>query len=178
MPKLTQERLKKLLHYDPETGVFIRKKTLSANAIKGGIAGSSHNCGYLQLQIDGKKYLIHRLIWLYIYGYFPETNIDHINRRRSDNRIKNLREVSQSCNCRNSNIKSNNKTGITGTCWASGSKKWMAHIKINYNLINLGYFKEFKDAVLARWEAEKKYNFPNCNTVSTAYLYLQEHKYD
>jgi len=172
--KLTQERLKEVLSYDPETGVFVRKITANNNkAKKGDLAGHLNKIGYLEMKVDGKRYYAHRLAWLYVNGYFPELNIDHINRKRNDNRIKNLREASQQCNVRNAKMKSSNKSGITGVCWYKPSKKWKAQITSG-TTINLGHFKDFNDAVKARWCAEKKYNYPNCCTTSSSYNYLKE----
>jgi len=92
MSKLTQERLKEVLDYDPETGEFYRKEVKQwwkfGDKVKYNI-----NDGYKKINVDSKLYLAHRLAWLYIHGYFPEYGIDHINRIRGDNRILNLREV-------------------------------------------------------------------------------------
>ena len=83
--QLTQERLKELLHYDPETGYFTWKISPN-NAVKvGSVAGTSMN-NYIRIIIDHKAYLAHRLAFLYMEGYFPEHEVDHINRIRDDNR--------------------------------------------------------------------------------------------
>ncbi len=170
---LTQERLKELLKYDPETGVFVWR--ISRSRMKaGGVAGHVGVLGYRRILIDGKLYLSHRLAWFYVYGYFTENEIDHINRVRDDNRIGNLREVSRSCNAINSGIRMNNTSGVTGVCYAKECGKYRSSITIAQKKIHIGYYTSFDDAVKARWDAEVKYNWPTCNTTSSAYLYLKE----
>ena len=168
---LTQKRLKEALIYNGDTGIFTNR-IRRIMSIEGTVVGSNTNNGYIAIHFDGKRYLAHRLAWLYIYGYFPENNIDHINRNKKDNRISNLREVSQQCNIRNSKLRKTNKSGVTGVCWYKNAGKWLAHIKINNKAVHLGRFDDKKDAVRARWDAEKKYKFPNCCTTSTAFNYL------
>ena len=89
--KLTAERLRERLHYDAETGVFTRRVG-SSNARSGDVAGSVHSTGYVRIGIDGWKYTAHHLAWLYVHGVWPSDQIEHISRKRSDNRIANLRE--------------------------------------------------------------------------------------
>lgn len=97
---LTHERLRELLNYDPETGIFTRSVG-RANQVAGAPAGRLAHHGYLFVTIDYKKYLAHRLAWYFIYGEWPTNNIDHINGVRGDNRISNLRDVSQAFNVQN-----------------------------------------------------------------------------
>jgi hypothetical protein len=89
--KLTAEQLREQLHYDAETGVFTRRVG-SSNARAGDMAGSIHSTGYVRIGIDGGKYTAHHLVWLYVHCVWPSDQIEHINRKRSDNRIANLRE--------------------------------------------------------------------------------------
>lgn len=173
--KLTQDRLKELLDYDPETGVFIWKIDLIKQKTKEKIAGCLHkNSGYHHITINGHKHKAHRLAFLYMEGYFPENQIDHIDRNRSNNRWDNLREVSRTCNARNSNIPKNNKSGVVGVCWHKLNNKWISSIMVFGRTVHLGYFDNIIEAAKARWEAELKYGFPNCNTTSSAYNYLKE----
>lgn len=86
---ITQQRLKELFEYTPDTGLFIRKIRVG-NQIAGNIAGSLKKDGYVYIKIDSKPYKAHRLAFLYMEGYMPE-EVDHINRDCSDNRWCNLR---------------------------------------------------------------------------------------
>ena len=173
--KLTQERLKELLDYDPENGVFIRKISTNNNIKIGSISGSIDKQGYLIIWADGKRYKAHRLAFLWMEGYLPENQVDHIDRNKINNRWSNLREVSQTCNMRNRAVLKNNKYKITGISFHKKLNKIRADIRISRKLIYLGIFDNLLDAVKARWEAEVKYNFPNCNTTSSSYMYLKEH---
>lgn len=178
MKKLTQERLKELLHYDPKTGAFVwRHRILSQGRISrlsGKVAGSVNKAtGYRQIGIDGKRYYASRLAWLYMEGYSPEREVDHRDRIRHNDKWKNLRHVSHQCNLRNCKLSKNNKTGITGVIPTPSGKKFEAYITVGEKLIRLGRFATKLDAARARWNAEVKHGFPNCNTTSTAYLYLK-----
>ena len=93
--------LKGCLHYDPLTGVFTWKYTINRNAKKGQIAGRK-NSGYIEISIDGVKYLAHRLAWYYMTGEWPDV-IDHDNRIKDDNRWVNLKNGSHASNSRNQN---------------------------------------------------------------------------
>lgn len=171
---LTQKRLKEVLHYNPDTGIFRWLINRNQNVKIGDIAGSKKQ-GYIHIGVDQIGYKASRLAWLYVKGYFPENLVDHENRVRDDDRWENLRETSKRCNSINSKIQSNNTSGVTGV--GKENKKWKVYIWIMGKPIRLGLFSNFIDAVKARWEGEKKYNFPNCNSTSSAYLYLKEKNY-
>ncbi len=171
--KLTQERLKELLNYNPETGIFVW--AINRTSIKAGIVAGSYSDGYIRIGINSKGYLAHRLAWLYVEGYLPENDIDHINRDKTDNRFSNLRETTKTCNLRNRGIFKNNKTGITGVMLTHGPDRYQAYIKTGSKSKHLGMHVNIIDAARARWNAEVKYKYPNCNTTSSAYQYLKEH---
>lgn len=148
MDTLTQSRLKELLHYDESTGVFTRRVALCNKVKVGDIAGTTEKEEYVRIEIDGKKYKAHRLAWLYVYGNFPEQQIDHINSIKNDNRIANLRDVSQSVNMRN--IHKPNKDSITsqyrGVSWHKHAKKWVAQVVVDGRKVHLGYFSDEESA--------------------------------
>lgn len=173
MEKLTQKRLKELLFYNHKVGRFIRKTSVGGINV-GAVAGFKMKAGYRAIDVDCKRYLEHRLVWLYIEGYLPENEIDHIDRNKENNRFKNLRIVSRQCNARNSDISSLNTSGVKGVSFYKNTGMWCARIMVNYKRKSLGHYLKKDDAVKARWEAEKKYNFPNCCTSSTAYEYLKK----
>ena len=156
-PELTAEYLRSVLHYDPETGIFTWRVSTSNRVKVGGITGCQNGLGYLHIQLQSRLYQAHRLAWLYMYGEWPEDQIDHINRIRTDNRIANLREVSHKQNGQNRSKRSDNKSGHPGVCWHKRDSKWVARIRHNYKHIHLGYFATLEEALSARKAAEKLY---------------------
>ena len=173
---ITQERLKEVLNYDPKTGIFMWR--VGHNRIKAGnIAGTLHVDGYIQIRIDGKLYMAHRLAFLFMDGYFPEFDVDHKNRVRNDNRWVNLRHVSRSCNLRNCSLSKANKCGVTGVKPNENSTSYKVYITIMGKRLHLGCFNTLVEAARTRWEAEIKYGFPNCNTTSSAYLFLKDNDF-
>lgn len=157
--KITQPILKKILKYDPESGFFTWAKTFNNNgARKGDVAGYINTVGYVVIGFKKKYYYAHRLAWLYVYGYFPENHIDHIDRNPQNNKISNLREVSQSCNTQNSKIRKNNISGVKGVSFYKRDAVWVAFITINKKYNYLGRFKTKIEAANARYEAEIKNN--------------------
>jgi len=171
---LTQKRLKEVLKYDPETGEFTWIDVTNWSIKIGSIAGSRSHSGYRDVRIDGVKYRAHRVAFLYMDGYLPENRVDHVNRLKDDNRFDNLREVSVQCNSRNCKVMYTNTSGVTGVNWDKERRKWSAEIRVHPKNIKLGRFISFSGAVMARWLAEVKYDFPNCNSKSSAYLYLKD----
>jgi len=173
MKTLTQERLKELLHYDPMSGVFMWK--MSRPGIKlSRVAGTvSKKDGYIRINVDYQIYLASRLAWFYQEGYWPEHEVDHRDRIRDNNKWENLRHASRQCNSRNCNISKWNTSGITGVSWDKGKQRWESYVTISGKRFHLGYFTDKINAAYARLSAEVKYKFPNCNTTSSAYLYIQ-----
>ena len=161
MIDLTQEKLHELFSYDRETGDFSWRVRKSRNVKVGVPINSNNGKGYKAVKIDGKTYLVHRLVWMYVYGKFPENDIDHKNRIRSDNRLVNLREASRSDNCQNISIPSHNKSGHVGVTWIKSHKSWTVYIKVERKNKWLGYYKDLNDAIAARKRGEKEYyNLP------------------
>jgi len=156
---LTQERLKELLSYDPDTGIFVWR-VRKANIRAGTIAGT-YFIGYISIGIDKKRFLAHRLAFLYMNGSFPEKGfvVDHYDGNGSNNKFSNLRIVTYQIN--NQNKKSANKTKnrtsqFLGVAWHSRNKKWQAHITDKHGKIHyLGIFKEEEDARQAYIKAKR-----------------------
>jgi len=169
--KLTQVKLKELLHYDPNTGDFTWKYRLHGLPV-GVIAGTINSDGYGRIKINGFEYATAILANLYMEGFIPENQMDHKNRIRHDDRWDNLREASRQCQVRNRGLFKRNKSKIAGVLRHKKNNNWVARICVNYNQMHLGSFKNKIDAAMARWEAEKEYGFSNCLTDSSAYLYL------
>ena len=155
---LTQERLKEILSYDPKTGIFINI-TQRAQCIKKGSAAGWNDNEYIRIEIDNKPYRAHRLAWLYMTGGFPESQIDHINRIKHDNRFCNLRSVSNKENSLNKILQSNSTTGYIGVSFVKRLKVYRAYITIDGKQKSLGYYNDIHDAVKSRHEANLKYGF-------------------
>ena len=156
---LTQEYVKSLFDYN---GGNLYWKISSGKRIKpGDIAGTLRQNGYVRVSIDKKDYPIHRIIWLYHYGYIPECQIDHIDRVRNNNKIENLRLALNNCldNGQNHNVYKTNTSNYNGVHWHKHKNKWHSQITKNYKRIHLGYFNDINDAIKARLDAEKIY-FP------------------
>ena len=138
---LTVERLRSLLDYDPETGEFSRN-------------GSPSGKGYTQHRVDGKRYLSHRLAWFYVFGEWPRQQIDHINGIKTDNRIGNLRDVSQGVNQQNRrNVLKTNKTGFLGVS-RTGSR-FKSTIEVGNVSIHLGQYRTPEEAAFAYSAAKR-----------------------
>jgi|ERR1019366_8996952 hypothetical protein len=130
---ITAARVRELISYDPETGIFIwiGSKQKPRN---GTVAGGPHVCGYVWMRLDNIHYMAHRLAWIYMTSRWPIADIDHINTERSDNRWCNLREATRSQNRANSRKPITNTSGFKGATKAGN--RWVAQIwqsgKMNY----------------------------------------------
>lgn len=146
---ITQERLKELLSYDPETGVlkWLTRPKSSRRAC--GTAGSVRPDGYIHVMLDKKLYLAHRLAFLYMDGEFPAVVADHVNGVKSDNRWSNLRSVTVRQNRMNATVNKSSKSGVKGVYWDKGDKKWIARLYVNGKKIVVGYFPDLIGAELA-----------------------------
>lgn len=159
MTHLNQELLKQHLNYDPDTGIFTRKIALTKRTFVGQEIGCKHSQGYIEIRLLGKRYLAHRLAWLYMTGSFPEYEIDHINHSREDNRFSNLRSVTRSTNQRNKTNQVNNKSGCPGVYWNTGHKKWIVQVKTKGLRNNLGSFSTKEEAISVRNEFNRNNGF-------------------
>jgi len=155
---ITQARLRELLDYDPETGVFVWKVRRSRSAKAGSVAGSRNLEGYINIKIAGSTYKAHRLVWLYAAGKLPRKQIDHINCVRDDNRLVNLREASPNENARNALRRGDNTSGYRGVSWDVKAGKWRAYIFKGGAQTHLGYFDRAEDAAAAYAEASVRFH--------------------
>lgn len=145
----------RVLSYNPESGEFTWIKS-RRHGFSGRKAGSVNGKGYIQICIDGKLYLAHRLALLYVTGEMPK-EVDHINRVRDDNRLCNLRPCTSSENKHNKDITSRNKTGMKGVSWHPDGNSWRVRICVNKTQIHLGYYEDIELAELVSQEARIKY---------------------
>ena len=153
-PILQLERLKFLLTYDLPSGEFIRN-TNTGGKRAGAIAGTVGVNGYRYVCVDGQYHLAHRLAWFYVHGVWPEGALDHINRKRSDNRLVNLRQASSKENGENYGLFSTNTSGFRGVQWDPERHLWSAQIKHHGKSIYLGRFRTKLEAIAARRGAER-----------------------
>lgn len=155
---LTPERLKQLIDYDPQTGTFTWKVNRRKKAMAGTIGGTHTYAGYRQIRLDGVLYRAHRLAWFYFHGEWPTSQMDHINGRRDDNRIANLRLATHSQNCANRGRQRHNKSGFKGVTWDSQAKKWRSVISARGKSFALGLHSTPEAAHAAYVDAAQKYH--------------------
>ena len=149
-PTLTADRLRALLVYDPDTGVFVWKERPAATRLERTwnarcarkVAGSLHSTGYWHINIGGRLHKAHRLAMLWVTGTLPLADIDHINEFMNDNRAANLRLATRSQNVSNFGAKANNTSGFKGCYWHKATGKWCASVRKDGKAIHLGLFTD------------------------------------
>jgi len=152
-----EQEIKEALTYDPVTGRLFWRVRTGARGYPGQDAGylCKHH-GYMNVQVGGKGYKSHRVAWLLYYGHWPVGQIDHINGDRSDNRIVNLRDVTQSQNLYNKPPYSGATSLYKGVSLRRSNNTWRAVIQKEGGQKSIGSFLCEKEAALAyNYEAEK-----------------------
>lgn len=186
---ITQEYLKECLTYNPKTGVFtwLKRPRHHFGTDRGWKMFNSRNVGkpaghewpkknsrtsYMQIGIDGQKYLAHRLAWLYIHGTWPDNSIDHIDGSGLNNKLINLRDVTPRQNSMNRKTNLNNSSGFKGVYFDKSKKKFRAYIDVNGKKKMLGYFTSLEAAKAAREAAdlEHGYTTPDSENAPTAQI--------
>lgn len=145
---LTQEKLKELIDYNQETGIFTNKVTRNSRAVKGAQLNPKNHGRYGVVTINKIKYRLHRLAWFYVYGIWPENQIDHINGDTTDNRICNLRDATNQQNQYNSKV-INKSSKFKGVHFESFTNKWKVQIRINKKQVTIGRYKTEVEAAKA-----------------------------
>lgn len=159
------EHLRQRLRYEPETGKLFRldcegmpqqwrTRWVGKEAFTS-VGGS----GYFQGWIGGALHTAHRVAWAIHHGKWPTDQIDHINGVKTDNRITNLREVSNQQNQQNATMRKNNTSGVTGVYWYKDGKKWHAQIRVGKKRMHLGYFDTLEEAAAVRKQADVQYGY-------------------
>jgi hypothetical protein len=150
---LTANRLRKVLKYDPATGVFRWRVRRGDPRTVGGVAGCIQPPkGYRVICIDRKLYRANRLAWLYMTGKWPKLEIGYINRNTSDTRWANLRAMTRSQRRAVSRIR--NQLGARGV-WITKSGKYVATIRVAGKKRYLGIFDTVEKASVAYARAAK-----------------------
>lgn len=166
---LTAERLREVISYNADTGVFLNK-VARRRALIGAVSGRINRDGYRQIQIDGRIYSAHRLAWLYVHGSWPGGFIDHINRLRSDNRLENLRLASRAENNQNSATPKTNTSGFRGVTWDGRGQKWRATITVDNKKISVGSHATPEEAYAAYLRAAVLLHSTNAAVADAANL--------
>lgn len=157
LPSLTAARLRELVHYDPETGVFTRVLRIGKRGRVGDILGSNAGGGYLQVGVNGRAFYAHRLAWLYMTGEWPQNHIDHIDGERTNNRFTNLRDVECRVNLENTRPSSRpNRSGLMGARKHPLADRWTAEICSRGQRRYLGIFKTPEEAHAAYLSAKRE----------------------
>ena len=143
-----EQLLEDTLTYDPDTGLFKWLDNYRKHA-KGWFKGTPSN-EYLEIRVNGKKYLTHRLAWYLMHGKFPKYFIDHKNGNTTDNRLSNLREATPQQNSQNCKGR--------GTSFNKKARKWESRISVNRKDLFLGYFDTEEEARQAYVKGKKKYH--------------------
>lgn len=150
------ERLKELLIYSQETGLFVWRVTRSGKTKAGMAAGTRNKLGYVNLRIDYREFGAHRVAWAITNGQWPTGDIDHINGDPSDNRIANLRDVPRAENLQNQRrAHRDSKSGILGVREVRPGR-FQAKIMRNYRLYDLGDFPTAEEASAAYIKAKRE----------------------
>ena len=152
MSELTAERVRELLEYTPETGVFVWRRPTGMKPA-GSIAGCKHK-KYVCVQVDGKRYYAHRLAWLYMTGNWPAFEVDHHNTCGTDNSWGNLRKSDRFSNLQNQRrAHRNNSTGLLGV--SQFGERFRARIYANGKDVSLGIHASAEDAQAAYVKAKR-----------------------
>lgn len=152
---ITQDRLKSLLTYNPDTGEFCWRLK-RPRCTPGSMAGTPSYHGYTVIKLNGVSYKAHRLAWLYETGDWPASELDHINRVRGDNRISNLRLATRFSNCQNRVKSETAYSKHIGVSRSFNGKRWRAYIDFNGKRRALGVFDTETQALEARKNIERQ----------------------
>ena len=158
---IDQTELKLQFEYDPLTGIFRRVKRRDAygnlTTCDYIIVGDNGQRGYKRVSINGKRYLLHKLVFLYIDGVYPDVEVDHLNGNTSDNRLLNLRVSGRLSNRLNLKLYSTNTSGFTGVTFRNG--RYYVQACKNRKTYSKGSFSRLEDAILARKELNSELGF-------------------
>jgi hypothetical protein len=158
MKTITQEQLKSVLHYEPETGEFrVINDWNRVEGLGGNPCRDWHPSGYYTICLFGNEFKAHRLAWLYMTGEMPKIYIDHINGNRKDNRFKNLRECDHPLNAQNQRKSHrDNKSGYLGVTFVKETGRFKAGITTHKKYKHLGCFATAEEAHAAYMKAKKE----------------------
>ena len=156
--ELTAQEVRKLLDYNPETGIFTWKSGVKSHLLNKQAGCRRKKDGCVVIGLKGKCYLAHHLAWLFVYDFWPKNEIDHINQNRSDNKIANLRDVDHRTNCQNYRIatKNNKVSGLLGAAYRDG--RYYSRIRVGNKRITIGSFATAEEAHQAYIVAKRQHH--------------------
>lgn len=152
----TADDLRALFDYDPATGDLRWRIRKAQRVHTGSIAGCQTVQGYRSVEVGGRGYRVHRVIWCMVTGQWPANQVDHVNRIRDDNRWCNLREATNSENQHNISARARNTSGHKGVC--REGTKWRARISHDGRREYLGSFETAEQAREAYQKASAHYH--------------------
>lgn len=157
---LDAETVKQWLLYDPQSGLFTWRQRRRHHPV-GSAAGAVCKRGYVVIGLLGKTRKAHRLAWAYVYGEMPAGLIDHIDGNKSNNRIDNLRVVTNTVNMQN--LRAAPKGSASGKLGVhvGRSSKWRARIIVDGARVNLGSYETPEEAHQAYIAAKRRLH-PGC----------------
>lgn len=156
-PPVTADRLRELLDYDQESGIFTYK-TARGRFKSGDLCGHiAKTDGRVSIVVDGRMYRAHRLAWLYVTGEWPRFEIDHKDTNPSNNAWANLRDVTPTVNQQNRRAAPKGKkySPLLGARWCAQIGRWKSAIKVNGKTKHLGVFDTDAEAAAAYLEAKR-----------------------
>ena len=145
-------------YYEYKDGaLFVKNVSKKNTRLKvGDKAGHTTKEGYTLIKINGKSYLLHRVIYFLHHGNFPD-QVDHIDGNQTNNKIENLRSVTGSQNCMNKKISIRNTSGYKNVHWHEAAKKWRVQLKTKGISKNFGCYEDIELADLVAHEVRDKY---------------------
>lgn len=160
-PSLVIPELAGLVSYNPETGEF---HWADHPRMRGKKAGNICGSGYAVIRFKQTRVLAHRLAMFKVYGHVP-AQIDHINGDKADNRIANLRAVTEGINAQNRApvANRNNSSGFLGVYDCPGErrlKRWAARIRVpgEKSQRHLGHYNTPEEAHEAYLKAKAEFH--------------------
>jgi hypothetical protein len=166
-----QEKLKSLLRYEPESGLLFWNPRSSHDfnnptyyktwntRFSNKVAGHKRPDGYVEIGLGGKLILCHRAIWCLVNGEWPKFQIDHINGVEFDNRLENLREVTNKDNSKNQKSRGNS-SGVVGVYKRKDTGKFVSYIQnLEGKTEYLGQYDCLEQASAVRKSKEQEYSY-------------------
>ena len=123
-------------------GTFVDKSTVTSR-------------GYRKIQFQSRSWLVHRLVFCYHHGYFPEV-VDHIDGKVENNRIENLQGCTQVENIAKARVFKTNKTGFKGVSYHKTAKKYEGYFWKNYKKVHCGLWSTPEEAYREREKQRKQ----------------------